>query len=189
MGLSQGSGPVLPALNTLHEDERIFTYGISDDPAGIALYAPGKRTGLLVTGKPTRVRLPKPFNQVPRLQNHQIHHKFVVCGFRGTKATVWCGSSNLTAGGEQDNGDNLLTIRDRDVAAVFAIEAAALVDHFNFLDKQSQSSGKPKLTAAPSADKREGAVLAGWWLSPGGGWAHKYFDEHDLKCADRKLFA
>jgi hypothetical protein len=190
MGLSKGTGPVLPALNKLHEDERIFTYGISDSPDGIALYAPGKRTGLLVTGKPVRVQLPRPFNQVYRLGtlDHQIHHKFVVCGFRGARAAVWCGSSNLTAGGEEKNGDNLITIRDRDVATVFAVEAAALVDHFNFLDKQSRSGGR-RLAAAPPADKREGAELAGWWLSPGGGWARKYFDEHDLKCADRRLFA
>ena len=192
MGLTQGTGPVLPALNALHDNARIFTYGISDNPGGIALYAPGKPTGLLVTGKPTRVQLPKPFNQVPRLGTleHQIHHKFVVCGFRGRDPVVYCGSSNLTEGGEESNGDNLITIRDRDVATVFAIEAAALVDHFNFLATAAKKSKRPPQPAvAPSADKREQARDSDWWLTPGGGWAKKYFNPRDLKYADRRLFA
>ena len=44
---------------------------------------------------------------------HQIHHKFVVCGFNGDDPVVYCGSSNLALGGEQHNGDNLLEIHDR----------------------------------------------------------------------------
>jgi phospholipase D-like protein len=188
MGLDKGTGPVLPALNALHQDASIFTYGISDSPAGIALYAPGKRTGLLVTGKPTSVRLPPPFNQVRSLGllDHQIHHKFVVCGFRGADPVVYCGSSNLTAGGEENNGDNLLAIHDAAIATAFAIEAVALVDHFAFLDGYA----KPKAGgAAPQADRRNAAQNAGWFLSTGGGWAKKYFDENDLHYADRVLFA
>jgi phosphatidylserine/phosphatidylglycerophosphate/cardiolipin synthase-like enzyme len=191
MGLDTGTGPVLPALNALHGDARIFTYGISDSPAGIALYAPDKPGGLLVTGKPQSVRLPAPFNQVYRLgfKDHQIHHKFVVCGFRGDDPVVFCGSSNLTEGGETSNGDNLIAIRDADVAAAFAIEAVALVDHFNFLDKYARTAGGKARTSAPPSDKGGAAASAGWWLSTGGGWAKKYFDSKDLKYADRRLFA
>jgi PLD-like domain len=191
MGLDKGGGPVLPALNALHDDGTIFTYGISDSPAGVALYAPGKRTGLLVTGKPTSVRLPAPFNQVYELGrlDHEIHHKFIVCGFRSEAAVVYCGSSNLTEGGEEKNGDNLIAIRDPDVATAFAIEAVALVDHYNFLDKYSKKAGGKARTSAAPADKSAAAAQAGWWLSTGGGWAKKYFDPNDLKCADRLLFA
>jgi len=191
MGLDQGTGPVLPALNALHDDAKIFTYGISDSPGGIALYAPDKPGGLLVTGKPQSVRLPAPFNQVYRLgfKDHQIHHKFIVCGFRGDDPVVYCGSSNLTEGGETNNGDNLIAIRDADVAAAFMIEAVALVDHFNFLDKYAKTAGGNARTTAPPADKSGAAAGAGWWLSTGGGWAKKYFDQNDLHYADRVLFA
>src|SRR5436305_1793463 len=83
-----------------------------------------------------RLILPPPFNQVPGVGiGHQIHHKFVVCGFNTKDAVVYCGSSNRATGGEESNGDNLLALRGEDVATVFAIEALALVDHFSFLDR------------------------------------------------------
>src|SRR5277367_5277492 len=115
----------------------IFSYGISDNPGGIFLYPAGKTTGVLVTGKPINTQLPPPFDQVPNIGGvgHQVHHKFVVCGFNGSDPVVYCGSSNLALGGEQQNGDNLLAIHDGDVATAFALEALALVDHFNFLDR------------------------------------------------------
>src|SRR5439155_1138788 len=48
MGLDKASGSVLPALQKLHEDQNIFSYGISDSPGGIQLYTPRKKTGVLV---------------------------------------------------------------------------------------------------------------------------------------------
>src|SRR5262249_44803930 len=130
LGATSG-GPVVPALEDLHTHQSVFSFGISDSPQGIFLYTPGSTQGVLVTGKPTRTRLPPPFSQVPNLDflHHQIHHKFVVCNFNGPDPVVFCGSSNLASGGEHENGDNLLTIRDADVATAFAVEAVALVDH------------------------------------------------------------
>src|SRR6266516_1231460 len=58
MALDNGVSPVYEALNTLHADDRIFSFGISDSPKGIALYTPGRKTGVLVTGKPVRTQLP-----------------------------------------------------------------------------------------------------------------------------------
>jgi hypothetical protein len=52
MQLTPGTGLVYPALQKLHAAQNIFSYGISDTPGGISLYAPGKKTGVLVTGKP-----------------------------------------------------------------------------------------------------------------------------------------
>ena len=34
---------------------------------------------------------------------HQVHHKFLVCGFNGSNPVVYCGSSNLAVGGEKSN--------------------------------------------------------------------------------------
>jgi phosphatidylserine/phosphatidylglycerophosphate/cardiolipin synthase-like enzyme len=188
MQLTSATGPVLPALQKLHASQKIFSFGISDSPGGIALYKPGRKTGVLVTGKPTKSKLPPPFDQVPGVgAGHQVHHKFVVCGFNGPRAVVYCGSSNLALGGEQANGDNLIAIHDTDVATVFAVEALALVDHFNFLD--SAGVGPTKKQSRPKfASQLQEAVSAGWFLSTTDTWVDPYFDPRDLHCVDRKLF-
>jgi hypothetical protein len=179
--------PVYDALGALHEQDSLFSYGISDTPKGIALYQVGQKTGVLVTGKPAHTQMPPPFNQVPGIGlGHQIHHKFVVCGFNGPDPVVFCGSSNLALQGEQDNGDNLLAIRDRGLATVFAIEAITLVDHFEFLDRMDQ--GTPPKDKPPPASKQAGAERAGWHLGTTNRWAEKYFDPADLHMADRILF-
>jgi len=182
--------PVYDALRTLHESQDVFSFGISDSPNGVELYRVGSNKGVLVTGKPINTRLPPPFNQVPNIGGfgHQVHHKFVVCGFNGPDPVVYCGSSNLALGGEKVNGDNLLAIRDRDVATVFAIEALALVDHFNFLDSTAKG---PKASAADksTALEQQAAVSAGWFLGTDDVWVHKFFDPHDLHFKDRVLFA
>ncbi len=190
MQIDKGNSPVYDVLNNLHKQQNIFSYGISDSPAGIALFPLGKKTGVLVTGKPVRTQLPPPFNQVPNISGvkHQVHHKFVVCGFNGPDPVVYCGSSNLATGGEEDNGDNLLAIHDEDVATVFAIEALTLVDHFDFLDRTATGK-KGARTKAPSALKLQAAVSAGWFLGTDDTWAQKYFDPKDLHSIDRQLFA
>ena len=181
--------PVYAALNEVHKSQTIFSFGISDRSDGIALYPLGKKTGVLVTGRPGSTVLPPPFDQVPGVgSGHQVHHKFVVCGFNGSDPVVYCGSSNLALKGEQVNGDNLLAIRDEDVATAFAIEALALVDHFNFLDRAA-AGPKAKKKTKPSADKQQAALSAGWFLSTNDAWAKKYFDRSDLHFVDRELFA
>ena len=185
MEIAKGTGPVYPALRGLHADQTIFSYGISDNPGGIYLYKPSAKSGVLVTGKPIGTRLPPPFNQVSGVGlGHQVHHKFVVCGFNGDDPVVYCGSSNLALLGEELNGDNLLAIHDADVATVFALEALALVDHFHFLNKAS--SGVKK---TPDASKQKMAVSAGWFLGTTDTWVEPYYDPDDLRSVDRRLFA
>ena len=188
MGIEDGTSPIYEVLKTLHADDRVFSFGVSDSPGGIALYAPRKKTGVLVTGKPVRTQLPPPFNQVPGVGlGHQIHHKFVVCGLNGPDPVVFCGSSNLALGGEKANGDNLLEIHDAEVATAFAIEALALVDHFQFLGRTS--AGPEPKTKPPPASKQQAAVSVGWFLSTSDRWAKPYFDPRDLHFVDRRLFA
>jgi hypothetical protein len=186
MDLGSGDGPVRPTLTSLHANQSVFSYGISDSTDGIKLYVPKRKTGVLVTGKPTKTKLPPPFSQVPNAgRGHQIHHKFVVCGFDTADAVVYCGSSNLATGGEAANGDNLLAIHDRDVATAFAIEAVALVDHFEFLDRYSKSDN-PQPT--PPTLKQPAAAEAGWFLSTSDRWTAPFFDGDDLRNVDRELF-
>ena len=189
MQMDQGESPVYKVLNNLHNEQTVFSYGVSDGPEGISLYKPGTPSGILVTGKPRSTQLPPPFSQVPGIQGvgHQIHHKFAVCGFNGDDPVVYCGSSNLAAGGEENNGDNLLAIRDGDVATAFAIEAMALVDHFEFLDKYSRPA-EGKTRALPTADERHAAIDAKWFLPETDRWTKPYFDPKDLHYMDRELF-
>jgi hypothetical protein len=204
MELDNGTSPVYEALNNVHANSDIFSYGISDNPSGIFLYRPDSTQGVLVTGKPIHTILPPPFNQVPNITfGHEVHHKFVVCGFGGPNAVVYCGSSNMATGGEEQNGDNLLAIYDNDVATVFAIEALALVDHFDFLDslatgkansaaKKTGNAKKGKKSSSkttPPASKQQAAVDAGWFLSTTDKWAARYFNPKDLRSLDRQLFA
>ncbi|HZY12146.1 MAG TPA: phospholipase D-like domain-containing protein [Beijerinckiaceae bacterium] len=198
MQLDGSDSTVFKALAKIHANTRVFSFGISDTTKGIKLYKPGTRQGILVTGKPTSTVLPPPFDQVPNIGGvgHQVHHKFVVCGFNGNDPVVYCGSSNLASGGEQANGDNLLAIHDPDVATAFAIEAVGLVDHFNFLDKyatKAASAGKGSKKSAPRrrkpVSKTQAAVAAKWFLGTDDKWTASYFNRRDLHYADRELFA
>jgi hypothetical protein len=185
-GTSQN--PVYDALKAVHTNHKIFSFGISDSPQGVSLYPVGSRDGVLVTGRPANTQLPKPFSQVPGVgRGHQVHHKFVVCGFNGPDPVAYCGSSNLALKGEEVNGDNLLALHDEDIATVFAIEALLLVDHFNFLDGLSKAPNAPSPTvmaAAPAAV----AAAAEWFLGTTDKWTQKYFDPNDLHFVDRQLF-
>ncbi len=187
---------VYSTLQTLHAQEKIFSYGISDSPGGVTLYAPGKAQGVLVTGKPGQLSLPPPFDQLPVPPGHEIHDKFVVCGFNGNDPVVYCGSSNLASGGEANNGDNLIAIHDADVATCFAIEALLLVDHYNFLDSYAVPKGKgsskkgkktPQIKKQP-VSKRQAAVAAGMFLSTDDAWTASYFNPQDLHSMERTLF-
>jgi phosphatidylserine/phosphatidylglycerophosphate/cardiolipin synthase-like enzyme len=197
MQVDGSDSTVYTALANVHKDERIFSFGITDTTKGIKLYKPGSKQGVLVTGKPTSTVLPPPFDQVPNVGiGHQVHHKFVVCGFNGDDPVVYCGSSNLASGGEKLNGDNLLAIHDGDIATAFAIEAVGLVDHFNFLDKFATKKAKGTKTSKAAAVKRkkpavltQAAADAGWHLFTDGDWAKSYFDPKDLHNADRQVFA
>ena len=196
MDISAGSGPVFPALAALHNDQNIFSYGISDAPQGIYLYKPGNKSGVMVTGKPGKTVLPPPFDKEYSINmGHQIHHKFIVCDFNEPNAVVWCGSSNLALGGEEQNGDNLIQINDTDIATVFALEAAALVDHFDFRN----ANEAPKSATAPTATKGTDntptateqaapADTAPLHLYTNDSWAKRFFDPNDLHCLDRELF-
>lgn len=190
MQINDDKNMVYEALNSVHTDQKIFSYGISDAPDGIHLYPVNHKEGVLVTGKPVGTQLPPPFSQVPNIGGvgHQIHHKFVVCGFNGPDAVVYCGSSNLALGGEQDNGDNLLVIKDQDIATVFAIEALALVDHFDFLDRYSKQKGGTG-PSEPVALKDQAAASVGWFLETTDAWKNKFYDPNDLHAVDRQLFA
>jgi phosphatidylserine/phosphatidylglycerophosphate/cardiolipin synthase-like enzyme len=200
MDITSGGGE-LKALQNLHGQQHIFSYGITDNPGkSIELYRPGVKDGIIVSGKPGTTMLPPPFDVEKNIGlGHQIHHKFIVCDFSTPNAIVWCGSSNLAQGGEQENGDNLIHIKDTDIATVFAIEALALVDHFDFRDSHgpgaanSKTAPKAPLGAGKTAAQHDAAKPAAGAPAPltlyvNDTWATRYFDPNDLHYEDRELF-
>ena len=183
-------GPVIPAILELHKQQAVFSYGISDSTSGISLYKPNTKNGVLVTGKPGTTLLPPPFDKEASIGiGHQVHHKFIVCGFNTDKAVVWFGSSNLAEGGEEENGDNLIEVRDQSMATVFAIEALALVDHFAFRDKYTVSQPKKSAAKSKSKTKSTAAKPTKDILLTTDDWCQKYFNEDDLHMEERLLLA
>jgi hypothetical protein len=170
------TGTLIRALRDLHRDDSIFTYGVTDNSSGdISLYKPGRKNGLLIDAKKAKRELPPPFKQEATLPGHAIHHKFVITNFNKASARVYCGSSNLALGGEKANGDNLICIKDEDVATAFAIEAMRLTDHYNF-----RSVREPDIGAPNQQPKK---------LDDTGSWVNKFFDPADIRSVEREVLA
>lgn len=178
---------ILDALHTQISSDKVFTYGITDVIAdkvnGVMLYKPNSKRGILVAGKAGDYVLPKPFEAESKIPGISVHHKFVVVDFKGKAPVVYCGSSNLAFGPEQQNGDNLLEIRDRGGAIVFAIEAMRLVDHFEWRNALN-IKGTQKPVAASAETPKEIFYLNG---STESDWVEKYYNEDDLRCKQKKL--
>ncbi len=104
-----------------------------------------------------------------------IHDKFVVCDFNGDAPVVFTGSSNLAAGGEEANGDNLLAIYDPAVATAYGVEAVRLVDHYHF-----RAAIKGATAAAPFT--LQGPDAADKWWQP-------YYAPKDIRCHEREVFS
>jgi phosphatidylserine/phosphatidylglycerophosphate/cardiolipin synthase-like enzyme len=190
MDTGKSPSPVYLALKALHKKQDLFSYGISDNPDDISLYEPDQPDGVIVTGKPGATVLPPPFDKVKNVVGigHQIHHKFIVCGFTRPDAVVYCGSSNLAPGGEQNNGDNLLAIADQEVAVAFAMEALGLVDHFQFMDRMASKPQGLTTLVKTKGSKQQAARQVGWFLSTTDAWTQPYYNPADARSRDRTLF-
>jgi hypothetical protein len=174
---------ILDAVMAQVQGDTVFTYGITDvigDKTKIFLYKPNSKRGVRVAGRPGQFILPPPFEKESDIPGISVHHKFVVVDFKGTDPVVYCGSSNLAFGPEQNNGDNLLEIRDRDAVTAFAVEAIKLVDHFQFRNAQFVAQQKKKTKKITSEtlhlhDSKEK------------NWVDAYYNEDDLLFLERTL--
>ncbi len=177
--LSQLTGPVREALEALM-DRSLFSYGVAQRTSGLSVTKPDGSTGLLPFAY-LGEKAPEPFrsewhgNTTER--SNMVHHKFLVTDFNGERPIVFTGSSNMAAGGEEDNGDNLIMIEDRKIAIAYAIEALRMFDHFHFRVKTKAGDDQGKeitLEKPPAAGK-----------SP---WFRSYYRSQHVKERDRKLF-
>jgi hypothetical protein len=168
-----GGGDVLAQLSALTKRTDVFSYGVTQSAKGLTFTKSGK-PGLLVPFGYLKSKVPEPFRaEWNGGMGQVIHHKFVVVDFNTPNPYVFCGSSNLAQGGEESNGDNLLMIQDPAVAALYAVEAIQLVDHYEFRAVQSQAtSNAPMLLQGPDANPA-------WWAG--------YYDPNNLKSKERTV--
>ena len=176
--LNQLTGVVREALDELME-RSLFSYGVAQRVGGLTVNKPDGSRGLLPFAY-LADKAPEPFKTEWSGQttdrSNMVHHKFLVTDFNGDNPTVYTGSSNMAAGGEEDNGDNLIRIEDRRVAIAYAVEALRLFDHFHFRVKAKEPNGADTLRLAKP---------------PGPGekpWFAQYYRKGHIKERDRKLF-
>ncbi|HYF36296.1 MAG TPA: phospholipase D-like domain-containing protein, partial [Prosthecobacter sp.] len=176
--LNQLSGVVREALDELM-DRSLFSYGVAQRVGGLTVNTPDGSRGLLPFAYLAQ-NAPEPFktewsgNTTDR--SNMVHHKFLVTDFNGDRPTVYTGSSNLAAGGEYANGDNLICIEDRKVAIAYAIEALRLFDHFHFRVKaQGPHAVQTLRLAKPPAPGQKP-------------WFSQYYRPGHIKERDRELF-
>lgn len=90
------ANPVYFALNNLHKNQRIFSYGISDSPDGIALYPLDKKTGVLVTGKPHRPSYRRPSIRSPLSRALATRFTTSSSFAASIRPTRWCSAAPRT---------------------------------------------------------------------------------------------
>lgn len=180
--LNQTDGAVTEAIKAVTMKKGIFVYGISDKrTAGLDVQLPdGKIAPVYVSN--LSANLPEPFKSEPTGQGvnglgSRMHHKFVVIDFDKPTARVYTGSYNFSKPADNENGENLLLIKDRRIAVSYMIQALTLFDHYHFRVRQAQAdaSNTPiQLKKAPTTGQKP------WWYD-------NYNDRR--KILDRELFA
>jgi phosphatidylserine/phosphatidylglycerophosphate/cardiolipin synthase-like enzyme len=172
-----GGGTVMDDLKSLPAKKKMFSYGMTQTSGGIKVYKPGEAEGIIVPFAYLKGKVPPPFqDEYSGGAGIVIHDKFVVVDFNGDNPVVFTGSSNLAAGGEQQNGDNLLAIYDPAVASAYAVEAIRLIDHYHFrAQMKTTDASSPLCLQGPDAKGPK------WW--------EPYYDPKNIYFQERALFS
>ena len=177
------TGPADLALNQI-DAQKLLVMGVADKPGtkkgknDTVVQLPGRGRQAL---KPSALKanLPEPFKtEWTGGSGVRMHHKFVICDFNGDDPVVFTGSSNLASGGEENNGDNLIEIRDARVVTAYAVEAVRIFDQYAFRNRMEQAKKKPDaldLAEPPTGNKKA------WW--------EPSFEKDNYRLRDRKLFS
>lgn len=173
------TGPLLPAIQKITDDEGIFVYGMADKPVGgLSLRTPN---GNLAPVSPSALRknVPEPFKSEPSGGGgNRMHHKFVVIDFDKPSARVYLGSYNFSQPADMSNGENLLLVKDRRVAVAYMVEALRLFDHYHFRLKQQDAKTAKRQLVLTRPPRKPGD--APWWRE-------SYTTPSKIR--DRELFA
>ena len=180
--LNQTGGAVTEAIKEVTKKEGIFVYGISDKrTGGLDVHLPNGKVAPVFAAN-LSANLPEPFKSEPTAlsangMGTRMHHKFVVIDFDKPTARVYMGSYNFSKPADNENGENLLLIKDRRIAVSYMIQALTIFDHYHFrvLQAKADASNKPiQLKKAPKTGQKP------WW-------DEDYTDPR--KILDRELFA
>jgi hypothetical protein len=172
----EGGGPLLQLLQNLGSNNNIFSYGITQSAGKLSLFKPGQTHAIVADFSYLTSKVPAPFRaEYSGGPGQVIHDKFVVVDFNDANPMVFTGSSNLSEGGEEANGDNLLAISDPVIVTAYAVEGIRLVDHYHFrMVMQAATQNSPLQLQGPATD-------IPWW--------HDYYDPNNAKYNDRMLFS
>ena len=181
--LKQTGGPTREALDRLIKKD-VFSYGIVDQAGKLTLQKPDGTTGV-VDFAYLHDHAPPPFKEEWSAgKGINVHHKFVVTDFNLPQARVYTGSSNLSPNAEENNGDHIVMIADRRVAAAYAIEAVRVFDHLHFRDRMK----KAKTAAGAKKDPMRLYRSRKFEKPDVPLWFEKFFTGKQL-VRDRQLFA
>jgi len=158
-------GAIRPAIEKVTMDSSIFVYGITDRKlGGLDLQVPNGNTYPVYPAELSK-NLPEPFKSEPTGLSGGIgtrmHHKFIVIDFNLPTARVYLGSYNFSVPADNENGENLLLIKDQKIATSYMIEALRLFDHYHFrvVMKEAKKSHKRLVLAKPPRNAGEKP----WW--------------------------
>lgn len=135
MQVAASSGDAIDAIEGLPAREELYSMGVIQKESDIGAFKPdtGDKNFTHASAAYLAKNVPPPFKkEISGGSGQVIHHKLVVCDFNGENPVVFCGSSNLAAGGETGNSDNLMAIYDRDIAVMYAVETIRQYEHFRF---------------------------------------------------------
>jgi hypothetical protein len=173
MEIGAGSGPVLDQVRALPTRPELYAFGTTQRlDGGLDVTSPGKDP-VFIPFSYLHSKVPEPFQaEISGGMGQVIHHKFVVVDFNGADPAVFAGSSNLAAGGEEANGDNLLVFRDPAICSTYAVEAIRLIDHYRFrAAMQGATRAEPLQLKTRSQN-----------------WSKDYFDASTAKFRERQVF-
>ena len=174
-----GGGSVLDSLRVIAGSPVIFSYGTVETTTGLAVQNGQGQMGDITSFSFLAKNVPEPFKKEWNGGNGMhIHHKFVVVDFNDAKPIVFTGSSNLAAGGEKANGDNLIQIHDPVIASLYMIEAVKLFDHYSFRKHMAVATAAKPLCLWYPAMPNAGPA---WWKA--------YYDKTSIRLRDRYMFA
>ena len=166
-------GPIGPALGKQIKSKTVYTLGIADANVkagnlGVTVLTPDNKRRIVRSSALTG-NVPAPFSTEPsglsgENGNHRgtrMHHKFVVLDFDTADARVYFGSYNFSEPADQDNGENLVLIKDRTVATSYMIEARAALRSLPLPHGagECQGQGTEGARAQAAAEKAVGEAL------------------------------
>jgi PLD-like domain len=168
-----GGGTVLEEIRSLPNRSELYALGTTQRvDGGLRVTSPGKEP-VFVPFSYLHSKVPAPFQaEISGGAGQVIHHKFVVVDFNGENPAVFAGSSNLAAGGEEENGDNLLAFRDPAICSTYAVEAIRLIDHYRFRAAMQDATKAEPLRLRTRSEK----------------WSKDYFDRKSAKFRERVAF-